>query len=194
MDTDSLNDLLANSAPATSTQVTSRDAQKLISVTRRDSRRTSPRRAKLAVGAGVVLVALFSGGTVAAFANPDLREWFQSGVQDPYVSFEYTVPSGAVCTETYGDPLASDPAAAEALRTWLDSAELEELVDTDAALKQLRSYEEYDKTQIGSDDEYQMAVGIAIVLAARKELSNQGFPNGSIDQWKSEGECSEPAP
>lgn len=79
------------------------------------------------------------------------------------------------------------------MRAWLTSADVMALIDVDAALAQLRSYDEYDHSHTGSDAEYQMAVGTAIVLAAREELAAQGFAPGSIDQWKSEGACTEPA-
>ena len=66
-------------------------------------------------------------------------------------------------------------------------------MDIDAALAQIRSYDEYDQSQVGSDDEYRFAMSIAVVLAAREELQRQGFAPGSIDMWKGEGACVDPA-
>lgn len=193
MSIDQLDQLLQDAAPRTRLNVSASGARALIRDARREARHRPSRSTRAAVAAGLT-VALVGGGTAAAFANEDIRDWFFSGVQDPYVTFQYTVPSGEVCTETSGDPIASDPAAADALRNWLASADLTSLIDVDAALSQVRAYDEYDTSLIGSDVEYQMAVGIAVVLAAREQLSTRGYEPGSIDQWKTQRDCTEPAP
>lgn len=185
---DLLDQLLTESAPATRFDISKAERLSLVDSARRATRRRRGRVGRAAV-AVIAAFAVLSGGTVAAFANEDLRNWFLSGISDPYVTFDYTVPSGALCTETSGDPIADNPDAADALRKWLASADLLTLVDIDSALDQVRSYEEYDQEQVGSDDEYRMAVGIAVVLAARTELESQGFEPGSIDMWKTETDC-----
>lgn len=192
MSIEPLDRLLDEAAPATRFNASRGRRRATIRAARREAGMGRPRVPRTAVAAGLTL-ALLGGGTAAAFASPDLREWFFSGVQDPYVTVQYTVPSGAVCTETSGDPIATDAAAADALRAWLASADVVSLVDIDAALAQIRSYDEYDQSQIGSDDEYRFAMSIAVVLAAREELQRQGFAPGSIDMWKGEGACVDPA-
>jgi hypothetical protein len=191
MPIDPLDRLLDEAAPRTRFDATGRARRTVIRAARRGARVRAPQATRAIVATGLTLALLGAGGA-AAFASPDIRDWFFSGVQDPYVTVHYTVPSGAVCTDTSGDPIANDPAAADALRTWLASADVMSLVDIDAALAQVRSYDEYDRSQIGSDDEYRFAMGIAVVLAARAELERQGFPPGSIDMWKGEGECLDP--
>lgn len=192
MPIESLDQLLDSAAPPTRFDASTHARRAVVRAARRRARARAPRASRFVVATGLT-IAFLGGGTVAAFANPDLREWFFSGVQDPYVTFQYTVPSGATCTETYGDPIATDPEAADTLRTWLASADVVSLVDIDAALAQVRSYDEYDSSQVGSDDEYRLAMSTAVVLAARAELERQGFPPGSIDMWKGEGECAIPA-
>ena len=192
MPTETLDRMLNAATPPIRYDASARASRAVIRGARRRAGVRAPRATYFAVAAGLT-VAFVGGGTAAAFANPDLREWFFSGVQDPYVTVQYTVPSGATCTETSGDPIANDPDAADALRAWLASADVVSLVDIDTALTQVRSYEEYDRSQIGSDDEYRFAMSIAVVLAARAELERQGFAPGAIDMWKGEGECTRPA-
>lgn len=190
MPIDPLDRLLDEAAPATKFEASQVRRRAAIRAARRAAGVTGPRLPRAAVAAGLTL-AFLGGGTAAAFANSDLREWFFSGVQDPYVTVRYTVPSGAVCTETWGDPISTDAAAADALRSWLASADVLSLVDIDAALTQVRSYDDYDQSQVGSDGEYQLAMSIAVVLAAREELQRQGFPPGSIETWKGESTCAD---
>lgn len=189
---DSLEDVLDRADPATSVEIPSRTVRQVVAGTRRLANRGGSRGLRIALTAGLA-IAIAGGGSVAAIANDDVRDWFLDWVvQDPYVSFQYVAPSGAVCTQTSGDPISPNPDAASALRDWLATAELGSLIDVDGALVQLRSSEEYDRSQIGSDSEYGIAVEIAVVLAAREELASRGFSAGSIDQWKSNLECTEP--
>lgn len=192
MPIDSLDRLLEAAAPPTRFDASVHARRSVARAARRRAGAGAPGATRVAVVTGLT-IALLGSGTAAAFANPDLRDWFFSGVQDPYVTVQYTVPSGAICTETSGDPIANSPEAADALRDWLASADVASLVDIKAALAQVRSYDEYDRSQIGSDDEYRFAMSIAVVLAARAELERQGFPPGSIDMWKGEGECTNAA-
>lgn len=191
MDTDEFDRRLRNAAPATRLTLSPRARRALSRGARHEVRGHASRTSRIVLGVGLTL-ALTGGGTAAAFANEDIRDWFLSGLQDSYVTTQYTLPSGATCTVSSGDVVSNDPAAEDALRTWLASADLMSLVDVDGALTQLRSYDEYDKSQIGSDGEYQMAMEVAVVLSAREELASQGYPRGAIDQWKSENECTEP--
>lgn len=115
---DPLDRLLTGAGPTTRFDLSARERRALVRATRR---RAHGRVARTAAGAA--LTAVLVGGGAAAFASDDLRAWFSAGIRDPYVTYEYAVPSGAICTETSGDPIATDPAAAEALRVRLASAE-----------------------------------------------------------------------
>lgn len=191
--TDPLDDLLERSAPhvpdprpGLCTGLTT-----MARAARRAARSPSRPGARLVLGMSLA-AALLGGAGVAAANDEVMRDWF-GPMRDPYVTYVYTAPSGAVCEERIGDAVANDPAAVEALRRWLRSVDVVAIVDVDAALAQLRSYGEHREEHVGSDAEYQMAMGIAIVLAARAELERQGFAPGSIDETSGDGRCADPA-
>lgn len=94
---DSLNRILADAAPATNARLAGEDIRAIVRGTRRAARARAGRSTRVGVIAGLTAL-LMGGGAVAALANDDVRDWFFSGLQDPYVTVQYTAPSGALCT------------------------------------------------------------------------------------------------
>ncbi|MCJ1707618.1 hypothetical protein [Microbacterium sp. VKM Ac-2923] len=194
MPTDPVADVLNAAAPLVRFDVSARNRRATIRAARRSAGTHAASTVRLAVAAGFA-VALVAGGGATAFAmSPELREWMAPNIEDPYVTIEYAMPSGAICTETWGDTIATDPEAAAALRAWVTSADVLTLIDIDAAMTHLRSEKDYVDVEVGSDTEYSFAMGNALIAAARDELERRGFPPGSIDSWSSEADCTTPAP
>lgn len=193
MPEDPLDVLLVASAPDATFDATARQRRQVIRHARGLTQQPLWGRRRLAIGTTLAFVVVGSGAA-AAIANPHLLDFFQTEVKDPFVTLTYEVPSGATCSSTYGDVKAPDPAAAEALRDWLATADLLSLVDIQGALETIRAYDEYNRDDIGTDDEYDFAMGIAVVLAAQDELSRQGFAPGTIDTWKSTTSCEPVSP
>lgn len=189
MPSDSVGDLVDAAAPLVRFEASERTRTRTIRAARRRAGAGAPRAARFAIASSIAVM-LIGGGTATAFAaSPQLRQWMAPHIDDPYVTIEYTVPSGSVCMVTWGDVVADDRDAAAALRDWLASADLLSLIDVDAALIRLRSDDERPSLGVGSDDEYQWALSDALVLAARAELEQRGFPAGSIDSWSAESDC-----
>jgi hypothetical protein len=101
-----------------------------------------------------------------------------------------------------GNITGPDPAAVEALRSYVADVDVLALADIDAALAGIRSEKNTvvlaDGTEVAggygtpyydADEEYGVAISRAVDEVLMTELVREGFPLGSIDSWEGEIHC-----
>lgn len=185
---DALDDILDTSSP----RLNELDAElrdEAIAVTVAAEREARPagvlRRMPRPVVFGVTAALLFGGASAAAAVTAD--DWVP-WAQTPDAAYTYTLPSGAVCEQRMGNVESADEAVNQAVRDYVAGVDLLALADVDAALETLRTGENIQHLDDGSevpggygteyynaDDEYSQALSMAISDLIVADLERQGF-------------------
>lgn len=204
---DPIDDLLDRSAPALADRGSAREAglTQMASDARdtvRPAKRTRRRTGILAVAlSGALLVC---GGGVAVAAG--LVEW-PAGFEDPDSSFAFTLPSGRACEvrlvveDVEREPAEGESRAQEEVDRWLNSVDLQAVLDVDAAEHEAKailasqnavgmtvvigedgwltdaSREDHEPTP---DDVRAFAIDRAVGSAMREHLNSIGLP---ANEW-----------
>ncbi|MDF2666901.1 MAG: hypothetical protein K0R81_2751 [Microbacterium sp.] len=182
--------------------------------------RTRGRRRRVLAASLVPVLVLGTAGAAYAAVTVDWgRFWMQPAEWQSWAlaadaSFTYTLPGGGTCEVRVGDvtfsPAANraadvpaDPAAADAAREYLRTADLAHTIDVDAAIAKLRqepmTYEGegdsvpfgYGTNQYNPDVEYNIAVKDAVFTAVMSHVEAAGYPAtglGFSSQERCEGE------
>lgn len=183
MSRDLLDDLLDRSAPAT--RAAEPKDLAALSTAARDAATRRRRLPRVAIGVGIA--ALLVGGAGVAVAN-DLI--WSSWVTVPVGSYSFTLPSGATCTTQSGDVESADPAVQAAVEEFYRGDPMSR-VDVDSALAELRADPVVATLEDGStevlvpgsphfsfDEEYKLAIGVAVGDALAAHLAERGIPRG----------------
>jgi hypothetical protein len=159
-----------------------------------DDARPRPRRHRLsrAVIAGIASGSLLGLGGIAA-AAATFEQW-SPWAQNPDAGIGFTLPSGAECEYRVGGFEKMGAEAAAVVRAYVARVDLDDVVDIDGALRQLREQEyvavQDDGTEVvggygtdhyfSPDKEFHMAVTWAVGEAIDAELLRQGV-DGDVD-------------
>ncbi|MEP7764387.1 hypothetical protein [Sanguibacter sp. 25GB23B1] len=166
----------------------------MVAEARLDARRTTPPRALRRV-AGVGAVVLLGLGGVGAAAASTWGGWEPWWTDDANGAFTYTLPSGAVCEEQLGNIQGIDPAADEAIRSWFDETDVVAQAEVEAEIQRMRADTTVavleDGTEVDAsygtdyyfpaDEEYRMAMNVAVADLMTAELARLGFEAESYD-------------
>jgi len=197
---DMLDDLLASSAPRTST-LTPELEHELVAMSVDAEYEARPagrlRRMPRAAVVGIAAVLVLGGAGAAAAAT--LSDW-APWATTPDASFTFTLPSGAVCEQRYGNVKGTDEVT-QAIREYMKQVDVLQLADIDAELQRARADENVQVNADGSqepggygtpyynaDSEYLQAVMQATSKVITTELDRQGIDyEGS--SWEGEAHC-----
>jgi len=191
-DHDQLDELLARSAPRTTTATPElRDELTRMAVASVAERRPSGarRRLRVALGAGIATVAVLAGaGTAAATGLIEWGPW----AQDPDVVYAYTLPSGEACELRV---TFDDRATGEVARDVVANLDLAAEIDVARNIAMLRAMPSTGGDEFGNswdtgygtefypgvDEEFDTAVGFAVTEVIGEELNARGVAPAAQD-------------
>ncbi|AYF97799.1 hypothetical protein [Protaetiibacter intestinalis] len=192
IDTDPIEELLARSAPRTTTATPElREELTRMAVASGNERRASRSRRRIAVGTGIATVALLAGaGTAAATGVIEWGPW----AQDPDVVYAYSLPSGDACELRIAFDDDATGATARDIAAGIDFASA---VDVEAEIARIRATsstagDEFGNswdTSYGTDDylyadpdfEYDTAVQQGVTGVLFEELNARGVDPAAQD-------------